>query len=172
MLLKGDLSVGSKVNVERALKAGQRFDGHNVQGHVDTTITLLNVQQDPPNSLIFTFKVPDASLTPENIDYLTYIIPKGYVCLDGTSLTVIAVDKIQRTFSVMLIKYTQERVILPLKVKGDRINLEVDQMGKYIESVVLNTLLGDTERPTVEQGGSLLVSLIHSIVDAKLNASK
>ena len=150
------------------MKAGQRFDGHNVQGHVDTTIQIVSVEKDPPNSLIFTFYVPEPSQVQDKIDYLTYIIPKGYVCLDGTSLTVVSVDKAKRTFSVMLIQYTQERIIMPLKATGDKVNLEVDQMGKYIESIVLNTLLGSTARPDVLPGKTLLETLIHSIVDEKL----
>ncbi len=158
------------MNVERALKAGQRLDGHSVQGHVDTTITIVSIEKDPPNSLIFTFKVPHPSEVPDQIDYLTYIIPKGYVCLDGTSLTVVSVDKTARTFSVMLIQYTQERVIMPLKAAGDRVNLEVDQMGKYIESIVLNTLLGQTAKPDLLPGKTLLEKLIYSIVDEKLSS--
>ena len=90
--------------------------------------------------------------------------------LEGTSLTVVSVDKTARTFSVMLIQYTQERVIMPLKASGDRVNLEVDQMGKYIESIVLNTLLGQTVKPDLLPGKTLLETLIYSIVDEKLSS--
>jgi riboflavin synthase len=127
------LAVGSRVNLERAMLATTRLGGHMVQGHVDTVVTLTNIELDPPNSKILTFVVPPG-------DYLSLIVKKGYVCLDGISLTVTNVDWIERQFSVMLIAYTQERVVLSSKLIGQSVNLEVDQTGKYIESQILNLL--------------------------------
>ncbi len=125
------------------MKAGQRFSGHFVQGHVDTTVELVKIQHDPPNSVIFTFRIPLPHIDFDNLDYLNYVIPKGYVCLDGTSLTVISVDRGARTFSVMLVQYTQDHVVMPLKKEGDAVNLEVDQIGKYVENVVVAMLSSD-----------------------------
>ncbi|KAI8914596.1 hypothetical protein EDD86DRAFT_244781 [Gorgonomyces haynaldii] len=131
----GDLQVGEKVNLERAMSATTRFGGHFVQAHVDCTIDVVSVTVDPPNSLIYRFHVPK-----HEIDYLTYIVSKGYVCLDGTSLTVIDVDVQKREFTVMLIPHTQERVIMPSKKQGSKVNLEVDQLGKYVERQILSML--------------------------------
>ncbi|KAJ3318039.1 Riboflavin synthase alpha chain [Blyttiomyces sp. JEL0837] len=145
---KGDI-----VNLERAMNSFTRFGGHMVQGHVDTTVTLISKTPDPPNSLILTFRVPEpstdttassTSAQPPSQDLLPYIIPKGYVCLNGTSLTVIDVNRSERTFQIMLVAYTQSHVNLPKLDNGSRINLEVDEVGKYVESVVRGFLLGDT----------------------------
>ena len=116
------------------------FTLDQVQGHVDTTVTIHSIIPDPPNSVLYTFKVADTQ-------FLTYIVHKGYVCLDGTSLTVVSVNAKECTFSVMLIQYTQEHVIMPLKKIGDRINLEVDQVGKYVENVVVGMM---THHPQIE----------------------
>lgn len=132
----GELVVGAKVNLERAMQASTRFGGHYVQGHVDTVVEIVDIAADPPNSRVFTFLVPKNS----TMDFLSLIVSKGYVCLDGVSLTVTAVDWVGRTFSVMLIAYTQERVVLNLKQIGATVNLEVDQMGKLIESQLVNLL--------------------------------
>jgi riboflavin synthase len=78
------------------------FSGHFVQGHVDTTVKILSVVPDPPNSLIYTFEIDK--------EWARYVVGKGYVCLDGTSLTVVEVGK--GVFSIMLIEYTQGKVIM------------------------------------------------------------
>lgn len=75
---------------------------------------------------------------------MTYIVHKGYVCLDGTSLTVVEVDMINAEFSVMLIQYTQQHVIMPLKKVGDSVNLEVDQVGKYVENLMVGMMTHNT----------------------------
>lgn len=100
---------------------------------------------------------------------MAYIVAKGYVCLDGTSLTVVSVNRTLRSFSVMLIKYTQEHIIMPLKVIGSCVNLEVDQVGKYVESIVVGMLLGGKE-PAVTNNSSksLLENIVSDMVDAKL----
>jgi riboflavin synthase len=160
----GDLIVGDTVNLERAMKVGQRFSGHmvrllfsflsKVQGHVDTTVTISSIQSDPPNSIIYTFTASDAQ-------FLPYIVHKGYVCLDGTSLTVVSVDYASLSFKIMLIQYTQAHVIMPMKRVGDRVNLEVDQVGKYVESVVVGMM---SSNPVIE-------GLIENIVKKIMNKS-
>ncbi|CAO3581846.1 unnamed protein product [Absidia cylindrospora] len=121
----GQLQVGSKVNLERAMDAQKQFGGHMVQGHVDATVEIIDVKPEG-NSVWFTFKVPD-----QDKDIMRYIIPKGFITLDGTSLTVCDVDDDANTFSIMMIAHTQENVIMPTKSIGDRVNVEADMLAKY-----------------------------------------
>ncbi|KAG0168317.1 Riboflavin synthase alpha chain [Apophysomyces sp. BC1034] len=121
----GDLKVGSKVNLERAMDAQKRFGGHMVQGHVDTTVKIVSVVPEG-NSLWFKFQVDE-----DVKDLMRYIIPKGFITLDGTSLTVCDVDDDERTFTIMMIAHTQAHVIMPLKNPGERVNVEVDMLAKY-----------------------------------------
>jgi riboflavin synthase len=97
------------VNLERAMSGSSRFGGHFVQGHVDTTVTILSKTIDPPNALFFTFRVPEPQEETQFQDFLNFIVPKGYVCLDGISLTVVDVDWENRSFRIMMIAYTQEK---------------------------------------------------------------
>ncbi|KAJ3146985.1 Riboflavin synthase alpha chain [Geranomyces michiganensis] len=153
----GDLQPHSKVNLERAMSSTTRMGGHLVQGHVDMPIIIHNIQPDPPNSLVFTFHVPLLTET----DYLRYIIPKGYVTLDGASLTVVSVDARARTFCVMLIAYTQEKIVLAKKQVGAKVNLEVDQVGKYVEKVAMAML-------SEGGGNSVIAEMIKKLVDDRV----
>lgn len=139
-----ELKIGSKVNLERAVRADTRLGGHIVQGHVDTTVKLLNILDEPPNSVMLVFQVDSAEL-------LSLIVPKGYVALDGVSLTVVDVDRLNLTFRVMLIAYTRERVTLSRKPPNSRVNLEVEAFAKYIRSALVNVL----SHPTPEIGALL-----------------
>ncbi|KAJ3105093.1 Riboflavin synthase alpha chain [Phlyctochytrium planicorne] len=159
-----DWKVGDKVNLERAVTADTRMGGHMVQGHVDCPIILAEKRPDPPNSLVLTFSVPVPS-DPSITDPLRFIVTKGYVCLNGTSLTVVSVDRPKRQFSVMLIAHTQLMVNLPNYNVGSRINLEVDEIGKYIESIIVSML----ERGSSGNEGGL-TELIGSIVEEKVEA--
>ncbi|KAF9944999.1 Riboflavin synthase alpha chain [Mortierella alpina] len=137
----GSLKVGDAVNLERAMNAHTRFGGHMVQGHVDTTVSILS-RTDDGNAITFVFQVPE-----EYKELMNYIVPKGFICLDGTSLTVIDVDDVKRTFSIMMIAYTQTRVVMPTKALGDQVNVEVDMMGKYaskgVEAMIKRFLDGE-----------------------------
>ncbi|CAG8631300.1 4293_t:CDS:2, partial [Acaulospora morrowiae] len=150
----GDLKVSMKVNLERAVNASVRFGGHFVQGHIDTTATILSITPEG-NSLWFKLKPTDPS-------YLRYIIPKGYICLDGTSLTVCEVNDEEHWFSIMLVAYTQAHVIIPSKRVGDKINVEVDMLGKYVERIVEPMLLGDQL-----QGGGYIEKLVKKYLENK-----
>lgn len=119
----GDLKVGSKVNLERAMSANKRFGGHMVQGHVDDTATILSITPEG-NSLWYKLQLPNNALLP-------YIIPKGFIALDGTSLTVCDVNDAERWFTIMMIAHTQDCVVMAKKQEGDRVNIEVDMVGKY-----------------------------------------
>lgn len=78
---------------------------------------------------------------------IRYIIPKGFISLDGTSLTVCDVDSSSREFSIMLIAYTQTKVILSTKDVGDKVNIEVDMLGKYVDSISTSALSSSTPIP-------------------------
>ncbi len=123
----GDLHPGDAVNLERPLAADGRFGGHIVQGHIDDTGVLRAKTPDGP-SLIVTIEAP-ATLMP-------YIVPKGFIAVDGTSLTVVDVDRAAHTFTIALITHTQDWVTLPRLEPGARVNLEVDIIAKYVESLV------------------------------------
>lgn len=128
----GDLKAGAKVNLERASEMGGRNSGHFVQGHVDGTGSVLKKWKDE-DSLFFKVGV-------EEDDVLSYIVTKGFIAVDGTSLTVCEVNRVEKWFTLMLVEYTQKKIVLPMKEEGELVNLEVDVLGKYAESA-LNTLL-------------------------------
>ena len=112
---------GSKVNLERAMLASARLDGHIVQGHVDTTGVCIE-REDHDGSWLFTFRYEQ---TPQY-----FVIPKGSICINGVSLTV--VNPLENTFSVAIIPYTYEHTTFENIQVGDTINLEFDMIGKYI----------------------------------------
>ncbi|WBW73133.1 riboflavin synthase Rib5 [Schizosaccharomyces osmophilus] len=122
----GSLKEGDSVNLERAVLSTTRMGGHFVQGHVDTVAEIVDKQPDQ-EAIVFTFRPRDPSV-------LKYIVYKGYIALDGVSLTVTYVD--EATFSIMMISYTQSSVIMPTKNIGSLVNVEVDQLGKYTEKLV------------------------------------
>ncbi len=121
----GTLQSGDSVNLERSVTPSTRLGGHFVQGHVDTTGTIETIRPDE-DALWITIK------TTPNI--MRYIVTKGYITIDGTSLTV--VDTGNDWFNITLIAYSQTKVILPCKKPGDSVNLEVDILAKYVERLV------------------------------------
>ncbi|CAG8504368.1 28883_t:CDS:2 [Dentiscutata erythropus] len=151
----GDLVIGNKVNLERALAANVRFGGHFVQGHVDTTGEIISMTPEG-NSLWI-------KISPSDPKYLRYIIPKGYICLDGTSLTVCEVNDAENWFNIMLVAYTQSHVTMPLKKVCDKVNIEVDMLGKYVEKIVEPMLLGETN------GGGYLDKLVTSYLEKTIS---
>ncbi|NHF59011.1 riboflavin synthase [Flavobacteriaceae bacterium TP-CH-4] len=121
----GNLKVGDKVNLERAMILGSRLDGHMVQGHVDQTALCTAVEQKD-GSWFFSFKY-DASLGNPTIE-------KGSITIDGTSLTV--VDSGIDTFSVAIIPYTYENTCFNSYEVGTLVNLEFDVIGKYVAKLL------------------------------------
>jgi len=121
-----DLTIGSKVNLERCLAANGRFDGHIVQGHVDTTGVVTQIET-LDGSWKFHLEHPVAP------GFLT--VEKGSICVNGTSLTV--VDSGKNTFSVAIIPYTYDHTIFYQLKVGDRVNLEFDILGKYLAKIHL-----------------------------------
>ena len=121
----GALKENDKVNLERSLAADGRNSGHYVQGHVDTTGKVLKKTLEG-DSLWVEIEVNDP-------DLLACIVPKGYVAVDGTSLTVCEVDAAGGWFDFMLVAYTQQKIVIPKKSVGETVNLEVDVLAKYVE---------------------------------------
>ena len=133
--------------------------GHFVQGHVDTVASILKVEPDG-NALTFRFKPRDKSV-------LRYVVEKGYVTLDGASLTITKVDDEEGWWEVMLISYTQDRVVTASKKIGDEVNVEVDQIGKYVEKAVEGYFLkASSGEPAI------LEKMVERIVAAKMSQSK
>ncbi|CEM28755.1 unnamed protein product [Vitrella brassicaformis CCMP3155] len=121
-----DVSAGNAVNLERSLPADGRCSGHFVQGHVDGTGVVLDRWSEGESLWL---KIgPPAEVMP-------FIVEKGFIAVDGTSLTVCDVNRShdpQPWFTLMLIAHTQQCVTLPTRDVGDRVNIEVDVMGKYV----------------------------------------
>ena len=121
----GTLIPGSPVNLERAMAANGRFGGHIVSGHIDGVGKITAKRRDD-NALWYTVSPPPP--------LLRYVVEKGSVAIDGTSLTVAAVT--DSNFSVSLIPHTAAFTVLGGKGPGSQVNLEVDLIGKYVEKLL------------------------------------
>jgi riboflavin synthase len=121
----GPLEQGAKVNLELPLRAGDRMGGHVVQGHVDGTGEVSEVREEGNSRVVRIAAAPDL---------LRYVVEKGSIAVDGVSLTVAALDG--RGFEVSLIPETLERTTLGTAESGQRVNLEVDVLAKYVERLV------------------------------------
>lgn len=121
----GRLHSGDKVNLERALRLGDRLGGHLVSGHIDGVGTITRQERHDIATLI-------SVRAPQEI--MRYLIKKGSVAIDGASLTVVDLDT--EHFRVSLIPHTAHATVLGLKRVGDMVNLEADIIGKYVEKLV------------------------------------
>ena len=121
----GVLQVGSTVNLERALTYGGRMGGHYVQGHVDGVGHISAIRAEGESKFI--------TITPP-AELLTYIVMKGYIAIDGVSLTVAALDA--TSFGIAMIAHTQSVVTMGQQAVGTPVNIEVDIMAKYIERMI------------------------------------
>jgi riboflavin synthase len=119
------LKVGDKVNLEKALAVGDRWEGHMVQGHVDQAVLVLDITPDQ-NSYLFKFALPQ--------ELQKYVVPKGSVAVNGISLTVMAVE--DTCFTVGIIPHTMQKTMLSEVEAGGVVNVEVDILGKYIEKMI------------------------------------
>ena len=116
----GRLQAGDRVNLELALRVGDRLGGHFVQGHVDATGRIETIEPREHSRVVRIGAPPDL---------LRYVVEKGSIAVDGVSLTVMEVDA--KGFSVSLIPETLQRTTLGTAVEGDPVNLEVDMLAKY-----------------------------------------
>lgn len=121
----GTLEPGSRVNLEPALRAGDPLGGHHVQGHVDGVGGVRSVEDEGEGRRIW-FDAP--------ADVRRYVVEKGSIAVQGTSLTVAALD--ERGFAVALIPHTLAATTLGALRPGDRVNLEADVLAKYVEALV------------------------------------
>jgi riboflavin synthase len=124
----GQFRVGSKVNLERSLKVGDRLGGHWVTGHIDGTGELA-ARRDLGSNLVLVVRAVPA--------LLKYIVEKGSIAINGVSLTVNAVDA--ETFSVAIIPHTRDWTTLGALAIGDRVNLETDILAKHVEKLLGGT---------------------------------
>ena len=132
-----DLKAGSAVNLEKAMLPTTRMGGHLVSGHVDGLGTVVSLSVDA-RSIRLEIEVP-AGLK-------KYIAVKGSICIDGTSLTVNSVDDV--IIGLNIVPHTQQRTIIQHYFKGTRVNLEVDLVARYLETLLLH--MDTTDRSRVD----------------------
>ena len=121
----GQLKTGDEVNLERAVALGGRMGGHLVQGHIDDTGKIASVKQDR-ESILMTVAVPHP--------LMRYMAVKGFIAMDGLSLTITELS--EDTFTVSLVNFTQQQTTIGKKKAGDIVNLEVDIIAKYVEQLI------------------------------------
>lgn len=131
---------GSRVNLERAMKADGRFGGHIVAGHVDGVGIITDITRDD-NAIWYTVKAAPG--------VMRYIVEKGSIAIDGISLTVAKV--MNDSFSISAIPHTVRETVLSDRQRGDRVNLENDVIGKYVEKLMrpANPVVEATEKNSV-----------------------
>lgn len=121
----GDLQPGDGVNLERSLAVGDRIGGHYVQGHVDATGRVVSMRHEGASVIVRLSAPPELH---------RYIVQRGFIAVDGVSLTVMEV--FPDGFSVSLVRHTQEHITLARQRPGYRANLEVDVIARYVESLL------------------------------------
>ncbi|WP_138492999.1 riboflavin synthase [Paenibacillus pinistramenti] len=142
------LSVGQPLNLERAMPAGGRFGGHIVQGHVDGTAVILSIETDQ-NAVVYTVR-------PEPVDLMKYIVAQGSITVDGISLTAAKLEA--DCFAVSIIPHTLAQTALKNKRPGDRVNLECDIIGKYVERLL--SFPAGSNSPASRRSGGIDLKLL------------
>ncbi|GAJ00893.1 unnamed protein product, partial [marine sediment metagenome] len=137
----GLLSIGDRVNLEMSLTLGGQLGGHLVQGHVDATGRVASVSRDG-EAMLIRFEAP--------FEVMRYIVEKGFVAVDGVSLTVMTKDT--SSFWVSVVDYTRTHTTLGDRQVGDMVNLEVDIIAKYVEQLSQPHLTGITTNFLQEHG--------------------
>ena len=130
-----ELNLGNKVNLERALRLGDRLGGHMVSGHIDGVGNIVDFKSED-NATVVTISA--------SYDLLRYIIYKGSIAIDGVSLTVFYVD--DNVFKISIIPHTSSVTTLLDKKVGDKVNLECDMIGKYVEKLLLSNNRNDSSK--------------------------
>jgi riboflavin synthase len=121
----GALRSGDPVNLERALAAGGRMGGHFVQGHVEGSGRITSIEPEQ-EALLIRIEAPP--------EVMRYVVEKGFITVDGISLTVVSRD--EQGFVITVIPFTQAQTNLRVRRVGDRVNLETDILAKYVEQLV------------------------------------
>lgn len=143
----GVVRIGERINLERALRLSDRLDGHLVSGHVDG-IGTLQARKTLANAIVITYQVTE-SLS-------RYMIEKGSVAVDGTSLTINRRD--ETSFDVSIIPHTAGLTTIGLKNLGDTVNIETDMIGKYVARFLLND--GPVDDKTANSDGGIDMALL------------
>ncbi len=137
----GLLKAGDSVNLERPVTLGGQLGGHLVQGHVDDTGRVASVMRDGA-AMLLGFEAPP--------EVMRFTVPKGFIAVDGVSLTI--TDKDTSSFRVSIVDYTRQHTTLGNKQAGDRVNLEVDIIAKYVEQLSQLQSTGITAEFLAEHG--------------------
>jgi riboflavin synthase len=135
----GDLQPGSLVNLERSLRLDDRLSGHIVSGHVDGVGRVKSIQPEG-DSFLYTFEIPQ--------ELSRYVVEKGSVAVDGISLTVFHCKPTE--FTCAIIPHTHQVTTLHARTAGDRVNIECDMQGKYVEKFVNEAVAGLLSGPLQE----------------------
>jgi riboflavin synthase len=122
----GELAAGASVNLERGALVGGRLDGHIVQGHIDGTGVVAEMTEEGEALMVGLDAPPEI---------MRYIVQKGFVAVDGTSLTVVDCSETRFTFTV--IPHTRQNTVMGSRSIGDRVNIEVDILAKYVERLTM-----------------------------------
>lgn len=129
----GDVKIGDRINLERSVGVNSRFDGHFVQGHVDTTGVVEEIRiLEGSREIFISYPAEHESL----------VVPQGSICLMGISLTLASTDPAKHMISVAIIPYTLEITNIGDWKKGDRVNIEFDVLGKYVQKILGNMFPG------------------------------
>ena len=145
----GGLRTGDRANVERAAKDGAEIGGHPLSGHVDFTSEVLTVQSSDTNRLM-RFSIP--------ADFRKYVFAKGYIAINGASLTVSEVNRAEGWFEVWLIPETRRMTVFEDKQAGDFVNIEIERSTQVVV---------DTVRETVQESLGKLQPLLEAILKEK-----
>jgi riboflavin synthase len=137
----GSLKIGDRVNLERPLGLGGEVGGHLVQGHVDDTGKVTSIAEES-GALLLRFEAPP--------EVMRFIVAKGFIAVDGTSLTVVSKDP--KSFSVSIVGFTRDNTALTDRRVGDAVNLEVDVIGKYVAEFLEKPGAGVTAEFLQEHG--------------------
>ena len=127
----GTLQVGSRLNVERAARDGVEIGGHPLSGHIDFQATLVEVRH-PENNHVLRIQVPP--------QWMRYVFPKGYIAINGASLTIAEVDRAAGCFEVWLIPETLRQTTFGDKQVGDALNIEIERQTQVLVDTVRDTL--------------------------------
>ncbi len=120
----GSLAAGDPVNLERSMAIGDRFGGHIAQGHIDATGEVASIDTEA-EALVVSIRAP--------VSVMRYVVEKGFVAVDGTSLTVVNCGA--QSFTVTIIPHTRDNTVFGSRRVGDLVNLEADIIAKYVERV-------------------------------------
>ena len=135
----GEMKVNNSFNVERSAKEGQEIGGHPLSGHIDAMIEIVNIEA-PENNHVITFQAPK--------DMIRYIFKKGFIALNGASLTVAEINKETGQFSVFLIPETLRLTTFGAKKTGDSINLEIERKTQVMVDTIresMKEILADSQ---------------------------